>query len=178
VGRKPERVAKHPPRHYRGRDNCRAAVHVAKIPVSSWSFAIRVWLAIVLALFVSFWLQLEAPTTAALTVVVLAEPTRGQALDKAGFRLLATVVGVTASIAITGLFRQAGELILAAFAVWFGICIFAATALDGYRSYAAVLCGYTVGFIAIQQIDNPLHVFESAMARGAAIVVGFFRLQQ
>jgi uncharacterized membrane protein YccC len=149
---------------------------VAKIPVSSWSFAIRVWLAIVLALFVSFWLQLEAPTTAALTVVVLAEPTRGQALDKAGFRLLATVVGVTASIAITGLFRQAGELILAAFAVWFGICIFAATALDGYRGYAAVLCGYTVGFIAIQQIDNPLHVFESAMARGAAIVVGILSI--
>ena len=149
---------------------------VAKSSVSSWSFAIRVWLAIVLALFVSFWLQLEAPTTAALTVVVLAEPTRGQALDKAGFRLLATVVGVTASIAITGLFTQARELILAAFAVWFGICIFAATALDGYRGYAAVLCGYTVGFIAIQQIDNPLHVFESAMARGAAIVVGILSI--
>jgi uncharacterized membrane protein YccC len=149
---------------------------VAKIPVSSWSFAIRVWLAIVLALFVSFWLQLEAPTTAALTVVVLAEPTRGQALDKAGFRLLATVVGVTASIAITGLFTQARELILAAFAVWFGICIFAAKALDGYRAYAAVLSGYTVGLIAIQQIDNPLHVFESGMARGAAIVVGILSI--
>jgi uncharacterized membrane protein YccC len=149
---------------------------VAKIPVSSWGFAIRVWLAIVLALFVSFWLQLEAPTTAALTVVVLAEPTRGQALDKAGFRLLATVVGVTASIAITGLFTQARELILAAFAVWFGICIFAAKALDGYRAYAAVLSGYTVGLIAIQQIDNPLHVFESGMARGAAIVVGILSI--
>jgi uncharacterized membrane protein YccC len=149
---------------------------VAKIPISSWGFAIRVWLAIVLALFVSFWLQLEAPTTAALTVVVLAEPTRGQALDKAGFRLLATVVGVTASIAITGLFTQARELILAAFAAWFGICIFAATALDGYRAYAAVLSGYTVGFIATQQIDNPLHVFESGMARGAAIVVGILSI--
>ena len=63
---------------------------VAKIPVSAWSFAIRVWLATVLALLVSFWLQLESPTTAALTVAILAEPTRGQALDKAAFRLLAT----------------------------------------------------------------------------------------
>jgi hypothetical protein len=62
---------------------------VANIPVSSWGFAIRVWLATILALFVSFWLQLESPTTAALTVGVLAEPTRGQALDKAVFRLLA-----------------------------------------------------------------------------------------
>jgi uncharacterized membrane protein YccC len=69
-------------------------------------------------------LQLESPTTAALAIFVLAEQTRGQAL--AGFRLLATVVGVTALIAITGLFSQARDLILAAFAVWLGICVFAA----------------------------------------------------
>jgi uncharacterized membrane protein YccC len=60
--------------------------------------------------------------------------------------------------------------------MWFGICIFAATVLDGYRAYAAVLSGYTVGFIAIQQIDNPLHVFESGMARGAAIAVGILSI--
>ena len=51
---------------------------VANIPVGSWSFAIRIWLATILALFVSFWLPLEAPTTAALTVGILAERTRGQ----------------------------------------------------------------------------------------------------
>ena len=149
---------------------------VAKIPVSSWSFAIRVWLAMILALFVSFWLQLEAPATAAVTVAILAEPTRGQALDKAGFRLLGTVVSVTASIAITGLFSQERDMILAAFAVWIGICVFAANLLDGYRAYAAVLSGYTVALIATQQIDNPQHVFESGMARGAAIVVGILSM--
>ena len=57
---------------------------VANIPISSWSRAIRIWLATILAWFVSFWLQLEAPTTAALTVGILAEPTRRQALNKAG----------------------------------------------------------------------------------------------
>ena len=149
---------------------------IAKIPVSSWSFAIRVWLATILSLFVSFWLQLEAPTTAALTVAILAEPTRGQALEKAGFRLLATVVGVTASNAITGLFAQARDLILVAFAVWLGICVFAAKLLDGYRAYAAVLSGYTVALIATQQIDTPQHVFESGMARGAAIAVGILSM--
>ncbi|WP_426409726.1 FUSC family protein [Bradyrhizobium ganzhouense] len=149
---------------------------IAKIPVSSWSFAVRVWLATALALFVSFWLQLEAPTTAALTIAVLAEPTRGQALDKACFRLLATIVGVTASIAITGLFSQVRDLFLVAFAVWLGACVFVAKLLDGYRAYAAVLSGYTVGFIAVQQIDTPQHVFESGVARGAAIVVGILSI--
>jgi uncharacterized membrane protein YccC len=148
----------------------------AKIPLSSWTFAIRIWLATILALFVSFWLQLEAPSTAALTVAILAEPTRGQALEKAGFRLIATVVGVTASIAITGLFSQAGDLMLAAFAVWLGVCVFAAKLLDGYRAYAAVLSGYTVAFIATQQIDNPQHVFEASMARGAAIAIGILSM--
>jgi uncharacterized membrane protein YccC len=149
---------------------------VAKIPVSSWTFAIRVWLAMILALFVSFWLQLEAPASAAVTVGILAEPTRGQALDKAGFRLLGTVVSVVASIAITGLFSQARDLILAAFAVWIGICVFAANLLDGYRAYAAVLSGYTVAIVSTQQIDTPQHVFESGMARGAAIVVGILSM--
>jgi len=149
---------------------------VANIPLSSWSFAIRVWLAMILALFVSFWLQLEAPASAAVTVGILAEPTRGQALDKAGFRLFGTIVGVTASIAITGLFSQARDLILAAFAVWIGICVFVANLLDGYRAYAAVLSGYTVAIIATQQIDTPQHVFESGMARGAAIAVGILSM--
>src|SRR6516165_7265865 len=149
---------------------------VATIPVSSWSFAIRVWLAMILASFVSFWLQLEAPASAAVTVGILAEPTRGQALDKAGFRLFGTIVGVTASIAITGLFSQARDLILAAFAVWIGICVFVANLLDGYRAYAAVLSGYTVAIIATQQIDTPQHVFESGMARGAAIAGGILSM--
>ena len=50
----------------------------------------------------SFWLQLEAPFTAALTVAILAEPTRGQALEKAGYRLIATIIGVAAPFAIVG----------------------------------------------------------------------------
>jgi hypothetical protein len=44
--------------------------------------------------------------------------------------------------------------------------------LDGNRAYAAALSGYTVAIIAVQQIDNPHHVFESGIARGTAIVVG------
>jgi uncharacterized membrane protein YccC len=154
----------------------RRTFSVANIPASSWSFAIRVWLAMILALFVGFWLQLDTPSTAALTVAILAEPTRGEALDKAGFRLLATVVGVTASIAITGIFSQARDLLLAAFAAWLGICVFAAKLFDGYRAYAAVLSGYTVTIIATELIDNPQHVFQAGMDRGAAIAVGILSI--
>jgi uncharacterized membrane protein YccC len=149
-----------------------AATQFAGLPVSSWAFAVRLWIAITIALCTSFWLQLEAPFSAVLTVLILAEPTRGQALAKAGWRLIATVIGTAASIAITGALTQSGDLILAAFAAWLGLCVYAAGLLDGYRAYAAVLSGYTVALIAVQQIDSPQHVFESGMSRGAAIAVG------
>jgi uncharacterized membrane protein YccC len=144
----------------------------AGFPGSSWAFAIRIWLAIVIALYVSFWLELEAPSSAAVTVAILALPTRGQVLGKAVFRLTATVFGVTASIVIVGIFAQTEGLLLVAFAAWLGICVYAVGLLDGNRAYAAALSGYTVAIIAVQQIDNPQHVFESGMARGAAIARG------
>ncbi|WP_439375661.1 FUSC family protein [Bradyrhizobium sp. DASA03120] len=145
-------------------------------PIGSLAFAVRVWLATILALFVAFWLELEAPSTAAVTVAILAEPTRGQALDKAVFRSVATILGVIASIVVTGLFPQSRDLMLAATSVWLGLCVFAAKLLDGYRAYAAVLSGYTLAIIATEQIDNPQHVFDAGMARGAAIAVGIMSI--
>jgi len=100
------------------------------------------------------WLQLESPSSAAITVAILALPTRGQGLEKAGYRLLATVVGVVASIA--GIFSQTDGLL---FGIWIGLCAYAAGMLDGNRAYAAVLCCITVALIAIQQVDGPLQVF-------------------
>ena len=148
----------------------------AGIPLGSWAFAVRIWTAVVLALGAAFWLQLEAPSTAALTVAILALPTRGQILEKATFRLLATIIGVAASIVIAGLFSQTRDLLLAAIAVWMGLCVYAAGLLDGSRAYAAVLSGYTVAFVAVQQMDTPQHVFESSVARGSGIAIGVVAL--
>ncbi|MGL4961017.1 MAG: FUSC family protein [Inquilinus sp.] len=144
----------------------------AGVPLRSWAFGIRIWIAMVVALAAGFWLQLEAPSTAAITVAILAAPTRGPALEKACYRLLATVLGVTAAIVIAGLFSQTRDLMLAGFAAWLGLCVYAAGVLDGNRAYAAVLSGYTVAIVAIEQLDTPHLVFETAVARGAAIVVG------
>src|SRR6516164_7896122 len=144
----------------------------AGVPAGSWAFGIRIWLAVVVALAASFWLELEVPSAAAVTVAILAEPTRGRALEKACFRLIATVIGVTAAIVIVALFSQARDLLLAAFAVWIGLCAYATGLLDGNRAYAAVLSGYSVGIIAIQQIDAPDQVFLCGMERGGAITVG------
>jgi uncharacterized membrane protein YccC len=150
----------------------RHPVVFAGLPLSSWAFAVRIWLAVIVALYVGFWLELEAASSAAVTVAILALPSRGQVMGKAAFRLMATVVGVSASIAIVGLFAQSGALLVGVFAAWLAICVYAVGLLDGNRAYAAALSGYTVAIIAVQQIDDPQHIFESGMARGAAITVG------
>lgn len=144
----------------------------AGFPASSWTFALRIWLATLLALYVSFWLELESPSSSALTVAVLALPTRGQGMEKAGYRLLATIIGVIASIAIAGMFSQTGGLLLAVLGIWVGLCAYVAGMLDGNRAYAAALCCITVALIAVQQIDTPLQVFPTGVARGAAIGIG------
>src|SRR6476646_180917 len=89
----------------------------AGFPAGSWAFAVRVWLATLLALYASFWLELEVPSSAAITVAILALPTRGQGMEKAGYRLFATVIGVAASIAIAGFLSQTDGLLLTAFGV-------------------------------------------------------------
>ena len=129
---------------------------LAGVPLPRGRLRVRIWIAVVVALYAAFWLQLELASSAAVCVGILAFPTRGQALEKAGYRFLATVIGVVASIAIVGTFSQARDLLLLAFAAWVGLCIYAAGLSDGNRAYAAVLAGYTVAIVAIQQSRHAL----------------------
>jgi uncharacterized membrane protein YccC len=150
----------------------RRTVTVAGFPPSAWAFALRTWAAMMVALYAAFWLQLESASSAAVTVGILALQTRGQAYQKAVYRVLATAVGVVASFAIAGMFPQTRELFLIGFAGWLGLCVYVGGLLDGNRAYGAVLAGYTVAVVAVLQIDSPQNTFAAGVNRGAAIVAG------
>jgi uncharacterized membrane protein YccC len=154
----------------------RRAVTIVGFPLSAWAFALRIWAAMMVALYAAFWLQLESPSSAAVTVGILALQTRGQAYEKAFYRVLATLVGVVASFVIAGLFPQSRELFLISFAGWLGLCVYVGGLLDGNRAYGAVLSGYTVAQVAVTQIDSPQNIFAAGVNRGAAIVVGIAAL--
>src|SRR6266849_1572030 len=145
---------------------------IAGFPLSTWAFALRIWAAMMVALYAAFWLQLESAASAAVTVAILARPTRGQAYQKAVYRVLATIIGVVASFAIAGLFPQSRSLFVIGFAAWLGLCVYVGGLLDGNRAYSAVLSGYTVALVAVTQIDSPQNIFAAGVNRGAAIVVG------
>jgi uncharacterized membrane protein YccC len=142
------------------------------IPVQIWAYAFRIWLAAVVALYVAFWLQLGGASSAAVTVAILAQPTRGAALAKAANRIVATLIGATMSVVIAGLFPGERIGMLGAFVCWICICVFVASYLRGYQAYAAVLSGYTVAIIALVNIDTPQNVFTTMTDRMAAITIG------
>lgn len=139
---------------------------------SAWAFATRIWLAMVLALGAGFWLQLDSASSAATCVAILAQPKRGQALSKALYRLVGTLIGAVASIVIVALFGQDRVMMLVSVSVWLGLCVFIAQYLQDTRAYGAMLSGYTVGIIALAQIDTPQDTFDAATARVAVIVLG------
>jgi len=154
----------------------RPTATIAGFPLSAWAFALRIWAAMMVALYAAFWLQLQSASSAAVTVAILALQTRGQAYQKAIYRILATIVGVAASLVIAGLFPQSRELFLISFAGWLGLCVYVGGLLDGNRAYGAVLAGYTVAIVAVQLIDSPQGIFLAGVNRGAAIVVGIAAL--
>jgi hypothetical protein len=97
---------------------------IAGFPLSAWAFALRIWAAMMVALYAAFWLQLESASSAAVTVGILALQTRGQVYQKAVYRVLATIVGVAASFVIAGLFPQSRSLFVIGFAGWLGLCVY------------------------------------------------------
>ncbi|MGY2052661.1 FUSC family protein [Methylobacterium sp. JK268] len=141
-------------------------------PLSDWLYALRIWLAMMLALYAGFWLELESASSAAVTVAILAQPRRGQALAKALSRFLGTLIGFAVALLLTALFGQDRTLMLIAFAAWLGICVFTGSYLQGVRAYGAMLSGYTVAIIAIANIDSPQSVFANGVARTAAVTLG------
>src|ERR1700675_2272828 len=142
------------------------------VPVHIWAYAVRVSLAAVVALYVAFWLQLGGASSAAVTVAILAQPTRGAALSKAANRIAATLIGVTMSVVIAGLFPGERIGMLGACVCWICICVFVASYLRGFQAYAAVLSGYTVAIIALVNIDTPQNLFTTMTDRMAAITIG------
>jgi uncharacterized membrane protein YccC len=150
----------------------RRTVTIAGFPLPAWAFALRIWAAMMAALYAAFWLQLESASSAATTVGILAMQTRGQAYQKAIYRILGTVIGVIASFVLAGLFPQTRDLFMIGFAGWLGLCVYVGGLLDGNRAYGAVLAGYTVAQVALPLIDSPQDIFLAGVNRGAAIVVG------
>src|SRR6266704_1890857 len=135
-------------------------------------FAFKAFLAGLLALFIAFWLGLDQPRWALLTVFIVSQPDSGLVLAKGFYRILGTIAGVLVSIALVFGLSQSGELFLAALALWIGLCTFAAAALRNFASYGFLLAGYTVAVVGIPAALDPNDAYPLMLARFTEIVLG------
>ncbi|MBB4169019.1 FUSC family protein [Rhizobium sp. BK538] len=135
-------------------------------------FAVRTTAASLTALYIALALDFGEAKWAAMTVWVVAQPTRGMSLSKAQYRLAGTLVGAFVSILLVSAFAQTPELFFLALASWLAICTAVSTALRNFRSYAAVLAGYTAAIVGIAGANQPGLLFDLAVARVAYISLG------
>jgi uncharacterized membrane protein YccC len=141
--------------------------------VPSLLYALRLWAAVCLALFVAFRLELDNPFWAGTSAAIVCQPQLGASLRKGWFRMIGTVTGATMIVALTACFPQDRITFLVLLAFWCSLCAFAATVLRNFASYSAALAGYTAAIIAADNLGatggaSP-DVFLLAVTRGADI---------
>lgn len=135
-------------------------------------FSLRSWAAVCLALATAFWAQLDAPAGAAVTVMIITQPLRGQALSKALYRLIGTALGGAASILLIACFSQDRGMMLGGCALWLAGCTYIGSLERHFRSYGALLAGYTIALVAINVVDTPQNVFDVALSRASCVAIG------
>ncbi|WP_053144561.1 FUSC family protein [Pseudomonas sp. P97.38] len=139
-------------------------------------YLLRSLAAATLALWLGFQLHLEAPFSAASTVLLLIHPLQGAVVGKGFNRVLGTVVGLVVALLLTGLFAQKMLLFILGIGVWLGLCVGAMTLLRHYQATAAVVAGYTVCLALGPAIVAPQLAFEHIVARCTAVVLGVLSL--
>jgi uncharacterized membrane protein YccC len=145
------------------------------LPVSwreAFGFGLRAWLACMLALYLSFLLQIDEPLWAGLTVWQGIQPAPGMAISRGFWRVVGVLIGAVMGVLLTALFPQTPWLFLLSFALWIGACTVAATLLTNFRGFAAVSAGLLTAVVTLEAYGIPSHVFIIAMARSAAAIIG------
>ena len=139
-------------------------------------FGLRLWAAVCLALYVAFWLELDNAYWAGTTAAIVSLPSLGASLRKAWFRMIGTVIGAVAIVALTACFPQQRMGFLLGLALWGAVCAFVATMLRNFAAYSAALAGYTAAIIASDELGAVGgangEAFMLAVTRASEICIG------
>lgn len=135
-------------------------------------FTLKTFAGAMLAMFISFQLDLEKPSWAILTAYIVAQPFAGMVQSKALFRIAGTLAGGIFAVAVLGTFSSASTLVTLALAFWLGLCVYFAVLDRTARSYAFMLAGYTASIIAFPSVDAPGAIFDTAVSRCEEITLG------
>ncbi|MDN7457823.1 FUSC family protein [Burkholderia cenocepacia] len=145
-----------------GRTDGARLIHVAKTVV-----------AVVLAMGVSMRLELAAPRTAMVTVVILMmHQHSGMVMARGFYRGIGMLIGNLAAIVLIGAFPQERVLFLGVLVLWIGCCTWGAAYFRNYQSYGFVLAGYATCIAAIPSIDRPYDIIANVVTGLGEVSIG------
>lgn len=137
-------------------------------------FACKTFVAGMLALFISFELDLINPMWSIGTVMIIANPYSGMVSSKCVYRLIGTVAGAVITLLLTPHFINTPWLFTVILSLWVGFALYVSLLDRTPRSYVFMLAGYSTAMIvynAITYIDT-YNIFDIAVARVLEISVG------
>ncbi len=147
------------------------------ISSSSVIYSMRTFAAAMLALYLSFQLDLSHPAWAFLTTYIISAPLRGGGRSKGLYRICGTVVGAAFTVLTVPTLVDAPELLTLVIALWIAFCLYLSI-LDGTpRAYFFILAGYTTALIGFPSVNAPQTIFDTAVARTEEIGMAIFCIE-
>ncbi|WP_411704998.1 FUSC family protein [Edaphovirga cremea] len=145
-----------------------------KATSGQWRYALRNSIAMCLALWVAFALQLDEPTWALTSAAVVSFPTVGGVISKSIGRVIGSLMGAAASIIIAGHCLNDPWLFTLFIASWLALCTFISNHYQNNVSYAFALAGYTAAIIAFSTVDvtDTQQIWDIAQARVCEVITG------
>ena len=137
-----------------------------------WAFALANTGAVLTALYIALWFDLERPYWAMFTVFIIAKPISGAVRSKAVYRFAGTLAGAAVAVFLIPPLVQSPVLLCLAMSVWVGTCLYFSLLDRTPRSYAFMLAGYTATIIGFSVVGSPETVWDTAVARLEEISLG------
>jgi uncharacterized membrane protein YccC len=140
------------------------SIPALKDPVAR-SFAIRLTLASVLAMWLASMLSLTSPWWAAMAVWMVSQPTRGLLIERGLAQLLGTCVGGLVAVGLMVLLGATPLRLFLGLGVWIAVCCGAGNLMRHQRAYGAALCGLTTSVVVILCVGTDIAPADFAIAR-------------
>lgn len=137
-------------------------------------FAIKTFIAGMLALFVSFELDLINPMWSIGTVLIIANPYSGMVSSKCVYRVIGTMGGAVVALTLTPHLINTPWLFTVVLSLWVGFALYVSLLDRTPRSYAFMLAGYSTAMIVFNSITyiDQYNIFDIALARVIEISIG------
>ncbi len=139
---------------------------------SRFTFAARTAIASCVALFIGWFLGLDHPSWAAMSVWAASQPGRGMLIEKGLFRILGTVIGTLAGLALMHLCGDQLFLLVIGLALWVGLCTGAGNVIHGLFSYCTLLSGYSASLVVLLSEVNHQSIWTLGADRFLTVVTG------